>query len=687
MENWLKRLKRPWARIVIRLTFLFSIFACTSFALLIFYAKMAGAPPLNVPVNNIYYDNNESIIAKSGQDGINREWVSLEDISEHLIEATIAIEDKRFYSHHGFDFRRIAAAALADIKARSKVQGASTITMQYAKNMFLGHEKTWERKLKEVLYTLRLELNYSKDEILEGYLNTIYYGHGAYGIEEAANYYFQKSANELTLAESSMLAGIPKGPSYYSPKIAFENAKSRQEIVLEAMSQNGFISDREVAVANTDELEFKHDSENGKAIAPYFLDAVQEALITEVGLHPQTVIAGGLHIYTTLDTDMQKKAEKWVEDTIDEDSDIQAALVSIEPTTGAVKALIGGRDYEESPFNRAINAKRAPGSTFKPFLYYAALENGFTPSTPLLSKETTFHYNDGQDTYTPQNYGRQYADDFITLAQALAVSDNVYAVKTHMLIGEDKLIKAAQQMGITSPLTEIPSLALGTENVGVLEMTNAYATLANNGKRAPAYFIEKVTDADGNVIYEKENETKQVIDEHLSFVTTALMTGIFDETLNSYAQVTGASINHILTRPMAGKSGTTATDSWMIGYSPELVTAVWTGYDKEKKLHPINDTRYAKRIWAQYMEDALRDKPAHSFKPTDGVAGVRIDPHTGKLATDSCPVTRYVYYKKGTEPNEWCADHKAKQEQKQESQTQQKEEKERWWNKLFKWFN
>jgi len=653
-------------------------------ASLFVYAKVSGPPPLHVPVSSTFYAKDGTIIGKSGHNGIKREWVPLENISPELIEATIAIEDKRFYHHHGFDFKRIIAAIIKDMKAMEKKEGASTITQQYARNLFLSHEKTWMRKLKEALYTIRLEFNYSKDDILEGYLNTIYYGHGAYGIEAAANYYFQKSADALTLSEASMLAGIPKGPSYYSPEIAFSHAKKRQETVLDAMADNGFISETEQKNAQSKPIELTDKKNADEPLAPYFLDAVKRSLIEEVGLDPQTVEAGGLSVYTTLDPQMQKKAKKWVEQTIDPKSDIQAALVAIDPKTGGVKAMIGGRNYKESRFNRATQARRAPGSTFKPFLYYAALENGFNPSTPLLSEKTTFRYQDGRETYSPKNYGDRYANDFITLAQALAISDNIYAVKTHMLLGPDKLVETAKRFGITSPLAEIPSLALGTKPVGVLEMAHAYATLANNGKRMPAYLIEKVIDSQGNVLYEHQEEGKQTLDEDIAFVTTALMTGIFDESLNDYAQVTGASINHLLTRPMAGKSGTTATDSWMIGFTPQLVTAVWTGYDVDKTLHPINDSSYAKKIWANFMEDALENKPNVEFRPTKGVVGVRIDPDSGKRAAKGCPKTRYVYYVKGTEPTETCDVHNRQNEKRDTEQERSFGNEKKWWQK---WFN
>lgn len=663
----------------------YAVFIVSMAGLVIFgVAKLLGPPPLHVPINSTYYDDNEVVIAKTNQSGIKREWVPLEDISDELIKATIAIEDKRFYHHHGFDIKRIIASALKNMKAGAKVEGASTITMQYARNVFLSHEKTWTRKLKETFYAIRLELHYSKDEILEGYLNTIYYGHGAYGVEEAANYYFQKSAKHLSLSEASMLAGIPKGPTYYSPENSFEKAKQRQELVLEAMANTGYITKSEQAKAKSENLTLTRKENRKQEEAPYFLDVVEEALIEEVGLSKETIEAGGLNVYTTLNTSMQKKAEAWIEKTMKNNDELQAALISLDPKTGAIKALVGGRDYKKSSFNRATKAKRAPGSTIKPLLYYAALENGFTPSTPLLSEKTTFTFNDGKETYSPSNYGNRYANDFITLAQALAVSDNTYAVKTHILIGFDKLIDVAKKVGISTKLPKYPSLALGTEPVSMLELTRAYATFANYGKEVKPYVIEKVTDANGKIFYERKQEqkAKQVLDEDLAFIMTHLMKGMFDRNLNGYTTVTGSSIQSVLTRPMAGKSGTTETDSWMIGFTPQLVTAVWTGYDQGKTLHPVNDTGYAKRIWAHYMEDALQSMPVVDFKPTRKTVGVKIDPLTGQKATKKCKQTFYAYYVKGTEPTNFCPLHS---EHKNEQPPQENKEK-KWWEILLKPF-
>ncbi|WP_035351534.1 transglycosylase domain-containing protein [Fictibacillus gelatini] len=656
-------------------------FMFASFLGLLLAARMMGPPPILVPQTTIIHANDGSVIGEVKPSGQNRYWVPLNKISPALVNATVAIEDKNFYSHHGFDFKRIAGAILADIKAGGKVQGASTITQQYARNLFLTHDKTWTRKLMEAFYTLRLEMNYSKKEILEGYLNTIYYGHGAYGIQSAAEYYFGKEAKDLTLPEAAMIAGIPKGPEYYSPFSHLERAQQRQATILKAMQKRGIISKLDAVSARHAKLHFHEQQAIAPPkIAPYFQDEVMRILKSKLNLDPKLIDFGGLHIYTTLDVNMQEKAEQEVDEELRKNADIQAALVAMDPRNGQVKALVGGKDYEESPFNRATQATRAPGSTFKPFLYYSALENGYTPSTSIRSEPTTFAMGTGSQEYEPHNFNNRYAYDFITLAQALALSDNIYAVKTNLFLGPKKLVKTAHKFGIKSPLAPIPSLALGSKGTSVLEMTNAYNLFANGGKRFDPVFITKITDHSGKVIYENEKKGKQVLDRRKAFVMTGLLTGTFDERLNDYTKVTGASISKYLTRPAAGKSGSTPNDSWMIGFTPQLTTGVWVGYDQGRILDPVRDSSYSKKIWVKFMEHALEDQPVLSFKKPKGVVAVKVDPANGKRATKNCPVKRLTYYVKGTEPKDYCNEHGGHKKSKH-----QKKKEKSWFRKLFSW--
>ena len=579
---------------------------CSTIAVLILFlfifilytgSKLAGPPPIEVPQTTVYFAADGTVIGESSTTG-NRYWVDLDEISPYVIDATIAIEDRRFYDHHGFDWIRIAGAVLANLKAFGKVQGASTITQQYARNLFLSHEKTWLRKLKEAYYTIRLETNLRKEEILEGYLNTIYYGHGAYGIEAASRLYFQKSAKELSLEEAALLAGIPKGPRYFSPFFDYANAKKRQELILTVMTQEGFISETDAEEAKNAPLEFVGGMTSEKTFAPYFLDAVRKEL-QKIGLDERLISLGGLYVYTTLDVEMQRIAEETVEEIMDPHSTIQTALIAMEPETGYVRAMIGGRDYDASYFNRATQAIRQPGSTVKPLLYYAALEKGFTPATTFRSEETTFLYDDGRGEYTPRNFNNKYANDDITLLQALALSDNVFAVKTHLLLGMDTFVKYLQKFGIESDMLAVPSLALGTSGLRPIELARAYSILANGGKSVEPVFIEKIVDRHGNVVFEHETKRKKILDPDLAFVTVHMMTGIFDERLNGYATVTGASISEQLTREYAGKSGSTNTDYWMAGFTPELLAVVW---DRSSPGSPRSNMRRrsGRNLWKRH---------------------------------------------------------------------------------------
>ena len=647
------------------------------------YAKVQGPPPLAVPQSTLIYGDDGSVIGETNT-GEKRYWVGLKEISPALIEATISIEDKSFYQHYGFDLKRMAGAALADVKAMSKVQGASTISQQYARNLFLSHDKTWKRKISEALYTIRIEMNYSKKDILEGYLNTIYYGHGAYGVQAASQYYFGKDANQLTVAEAAMLAGIPKAPSYYSPVTHLENSKKRQELILQSMTEDGFITKEQEAVSKAAPIRITGEHAHQKAkTAPYFQDVVKSILSSDLGIEERTIEMGGLKVYTTLNPDHQKVAEKVVKEEIPDKSDIQLGFVSMNPKNGYVTALVGGRDYEESPFNRAVQAIRQPGSTIKPLLYYSALKQGFTPATTMKSEMTSFTFDDGKK-YTPHNYNNKYADGDITLAQAIALSDNVYAVKTHLFIGQDTLTKTAKEkFGLTTKVKKYPSSALGTSGARVIDMVNAYSIFANGGYKVKPVFITKVEDWSGKVIYERESKKEQVLDPDLTYVMTHMLTGIFDPKLNDYSTVTGIQIRKDATRPYAGKSGTTNTDNWMIGYSPQLTAGVWTGYDKGKEVSLVDDKYYAKKIWVHFMEEALKDEPVKNFKPTKGVVGVAVNPHNGLLATKDCPVQRFTYFVKGTEPTEYCHEHLGDKEAPKEKAPEK--EKKPWYEKVRDW--
>lgn len=647
---------------------------------ILLYAKVQGAPPLAVPQSSLFYSNDGTVIGETNS-GQKRYWIPLEEISPHMVDAVLAVEDRDFYEHGGFDYKRIAGAALADIKAMAKVQGASTITQQYARNLFLNHEKSWFRKAKEALYTIRIEMNYTKDEILEGYLNTIYFGHGTYGIQAASHYYFEKDALQLTLDEAAMLAGIPKGPSYYSPFLSPEKAKDRQDIVLSTMHQSGYITKQQWQQAKLQPIHLNGQHEQQKKIAPYFFQAVQQVLKNDLQLDETLIALGGLKIYTTLDLTTQEASEAAFHKYLSLDNELQGALVAMNPHSGEVKALIGGKNFEQSPFNRATQAVRQPGSTIKPLLYYSALENGFTPATMLKSEATIFTFDDGKAEYKPRNFNSQYANKEITLAQAIALSDNIYAVKTHLFLGEKLLKKTANHFGIKSEIEAVPSAALGTSGVKVIEMVNAYSRIASGGKAVEPIFIKKIENHKGEIIYEASPVQDTVLDVNQTFVLTSMLTGIFNKDLNGYATVTGSSLIPKLSRQYAGKSGTTETDSWMIGYSPELVTGVWTGYDQGKKLTHTAERMYAKNIWADTMESSLQPSAVNVFESTsDEIIAIKINPESGKIATKDCPKAVVTHFIKGTEPTEYCTLH-LDNHNEQPKETPEKKEKLPWYKR------
>lgn len=673
----------------LRLSFLALLIILTIFAIfiigLLIYAKILGPPPLSVSQSSLYYSSDGAVIGESNN-GEKRYWVELEDVSEDLINATISIEDQSFYDHHGFDYKRIAGAVLADIKAMEKVQGASTISQQYARNLFLTLDKTWKRKMSEAFYTIRLEMNYDKKQILEGYLNTINYGQKAYGIEAASQFYFGKSAKDLSLAEASMLAGIPKGPSIYSPLGHLDKAKARQKIILQSMVRNRYITQTEAEQAEREKLKIVGEHSYHQAqIAPYFQDTVKHLLKSKLGLDDRTIELGGLHVYTTLNTDQQEIAETVIAETISENSTIQVGLAAMDPNTGFVSALVGGRSYQDSQYNRAVQASRQPGSTIKPILYYAALEKGFTPATMMKSEPTTFRFDDGRAKYTPHNFNSKYANGDITMAQALALSDNIFAVKTHLFLGQDELIEKAKQFGIQSKMAKVPSLALGTSGVRVIDMVNAYSLLANGGKEVEPVFITKVEDYQGNVLYQYEPPRGQILDPKLTFVMNQMMTGMFDKKLNGYSSVTGSTIAGQMTRQYAGKSGSTNSDSWMIGYTPQLTAGIWTGYDGGNAITLNADKLYAKNIWIRFMERALQNEPIKTFKQPKGVIAVPIDPESGKIATDDCPVSRLTYFVEGTEPTDYCDQHLNEDGLPHRHNKSEKEHR-NWLKRFFRWF-
>lgn len=636
MKKWKKILK--WL-------FLFVIVILILHAGMYLYAYIT--PKLQIKSANSFtmFDKDNNVFFQGSG---NQEWIELDRISPYLIEATINTEDKNFYKHKGFDYLRILKALYVNIISGSTQQGASTITQQYAKNLFLDFDKTWARKWDEMWYTIEIETHYSKDEILEGYLNTINYGHGMYGIENASQFYFNKSASDLTLAEAAMLTGIPKSPSNYSPLVDEAKAKERQELILKNMKEDKVITEEEYQEAINEPLTYVGEKmDNDITTVMYYQDAVLKEL-QEIKEIPSTFLeTGGLRIYTNLDRAMQEELEENIKKTMPE-SELEVASIMMDPETGKIFALAGGKNYTTSEFNRAISARRQVGSTMKPILYYAALENGFTASTTFTSQETTFTFAN-QQTYSPQNYNQKYGNKPISMATAIAYSENIYAVKTHMFLGEETLINMAKRLGITSKLDKVPSLALGTSEISMSEMVGAYAAFANEGYKVKPHLIEKVLDKEGNVLYEAEEEKDAILNPNLTFILSNLLTGTYDATFIDYNYPTAVNLASRMTHTYALKSGTTNTDNWYIGYNKDVVTAVWCGYDDNRDLNS-SEYKYAQNIWLANMEDYMEGKEDAWYTQPDNVVGVLVNPISGKPATDQDEKKKLMYYIKGTEP-------------------------------------
>ena len=597
--------------------------------------------------NNIsLYDNNNNLYFQGNGTG---KWVSLNDISKNVINATISTEDKKFYKHFGFDFLRIGKAFYTNIKSGKTKEGASTISQQYIKNLFLDFDKTWERKWNEMWLTINLELNYSKEEILEGYLNTINYGHGMYGIEKAANYYFNKSASELSLAEASILVGIPKSPSNFSPLVNLELAKQRQAIVLKGMLKNKLITEKEMTEALNSELVlYGKEPENELNTTLYFKDAVIDELETISSIPKSFLDTGGLKVYTTFDQNAQKSIEKSALKNI-KDSELQISGITMNPNTGEILALVGGKNYSLSQFNRATNSIRQVGSTMKPLLYYAALENGFTSSTSFTSERTTFTFSNNS-TYSPKNANEIYGNIPISLAAAISYSENIYAVKTHMFLGENTLVNMSKRLGISSNISANPSLPLGTDEINIIEMTAAYASFANMGYKITPHLVKKVEDSNGNILYEYKEEKELILNQSLTYILNELLTTTYDSSYIDYNYPTLINLQAKMSRKYSVKSGTTATDLWTIGYTPEIITSIWVGYDNNDIILSKNYS-IAKNIWIDSIENYLKEKKVTWYEKPNNVVGCLVDPITGKPATENTKQKKILYYLKGTEPN------------------------------------
>ena len=603
------------------------------------YAFITPKFNINSSKDIIYYDNNNKDIFEENN---NNNYVKLDDISDNVKNAIISIEDKNFYSHNGFDFLRIIKAVIINVTSGKIKQGASTISQQYVKNLYLSFDKTWKRKMEEAYLTIELETHYSKDEILEGYLNTIDFGAGNYGIKKASKYYFNKNPNELSLEEATILVGIPKSPTYYNPIINYKNAKNRQLDVLNSMYKNGYLSKKDVNIIYNRKLNFygKYDK-NELSNIYYYRDAIINEMSNIKQIPKSLLDTNGLKIYTNLDIEVQKKLEKNINNETKSTS-MQIASIVIEPATGKLIALSGGKDYSKSEFNRATSSKRQVGSTIKPFLYYSALENGFSPSSTFLSERTTF--NLGDSTYSPKNANNIYANKNISMLAAISYSDNIYAMKTHLFLGTDTLSNLMKKLNVKEEIKSVASSALGTSEINMIDYSNAFITLANEGKHETPHIIEKITDYEGNIIYEYKYINEYILNKKYVFILNNLLTSTYDYRLVNYSSPTLLSISNDLDRKYAVKSGSTEYDYWTIGYNKDYLMLVWAGNDNNEKVKK-SDSLITKKIWAKTINSLGKNNNWYSIP--SGITIDTIDPITGKYKENG-----YIcYYEKGSEPS------------------------------------
>ena len=558
----------------------------------------------------IYDIKGKSLATIHGEE--HREVIDLNQVSPHLKRAVLAIEDSHFYQHNGINLYSIGRAMVANYQQGEVVEGASTLSMQLAKNLFLTRARTVQRKLAEAVLAIRLEQVFTKEEILELYFNTIYWGHNNYGAQTAAESYFNKDAADLTLSEAAMMAGLIQAPEGYSPFNDYKATKKRQKQVLDRMSDIGWITAEEAKAAYDEPLLIGQKTSWQSSKLPYITDAVIAELKERFG--PESVSKGGMRIQTTVDYDFQKWAEKNVQESyryyLNRGSlrTAQIALAAVDPRTHFVKALVGGVDYEKSQFNRATQSRRQPGSTFKPFVYYTAFATGkYTPYSVI--NDSPVRFRDGDIYYRPQNYGGGYSGP-MSIRSALIQSSNVPAVKIGVKVGLDKVIDTVRSLGIKNPMQPVLSLPLGSVGLSPLEMAGAYATFANNGWHSDATTMVRVTDSRGNILLDNTKPPKLVLDQW----SVASLTGIMQGVING-----GTGKRAYIGRPAAGKTGTTDNekDVWFVGYTPQLATAVWVGKDNYQSLgRGVTGGGLAAPIWRRFMRGALKNEKVRYFPGT-----------------------------------------------------------------------
>lgn len=595
------------------------------------YSYFMPAMSLNSANSYYLYDNKDNVVYQGSNKSA---WVSLKEIDPKFLNYIISIEDQHFYHHLGFDIPRILKTLFTNIKSGKILAGASSISQQYVKNLYLTFDQTWERKIEEAFLTIKLETHYSKDEILEGYLNTIYFGEGVYGIKNAANYYFNKEPNDLTDEEAIILAGIPKSPNNYNPISNMEACMKRVNVVKSLLKENGTITDDAYNNLNFDNLNlYGKKSTNNLNTLMYYQDAVMDELSKINSIPEKLINSGGIRIYTNLDLDTQKAMDEEIEaKTLDDDN--QVAGIVVNPRNGKVVALAGGKNYSKSQYNRVLKSKRQVGSTIKPFLYYAALNSGMTEASTFKSEKTSFVFQENK-VYNPTNYGNKYANKDISMALALAYSDNIYAVKTHLFLGENTLVDTLKTCGLKENLAPNPSLALGASEINMLDYATAYTTLASNGYKRELYFINKIEDVDGNVLYIHKNKEEKVLNDDALYILNEMMRNTYNYNYVDYNSPTVIYLNGKLNQKYALKSGTTDNDYWISGYNNNVLSIFWAGNDQNEDT-PKAYSKIIKDIWLRsvnaFTEDIIDDE---WYSLPKNVIAIPVNPKTGKYAAKS----------------------------------------------------
>ncbi|MBI5419534.1 MAG: PBP1A family penicillin-binding protein [Deltaproteobacteria bacterium] len=608
------------------------------------FPSIESAEAYRPSVSSKIYDRNNHVVSEIYIE--KRTLVPYQAIPRHVVNAFVAAEDANFFRHKGVDYTAIARAVMKDILSRGFAQGASTITQQTVKSLFLTPEKSIRRKLKEIILAYRIEKKMTKEEILYLYLNQIYLGDGAYGVEAASRAYFGKGVGSLSVAEGAMLAGLTQAPSRYSPRSHLDQAKARQRYVLRRMAEVGFLTQPEAERAYQSRIVLAPPS-NFRSKAAYFLEYVRAYIQEKYGM--DALYKTEMQIYTTIDGRLQEAAHDALAEGVRRTEDrnrykgLQGAIIAIEPHTGGVLAMVGGVDFAESQFNRAIQARRQPGSAFKPIIYSAALDKGKTIVSTLDDSPIEFERNENE-MWKPRNYDGTFLGP-IPMLEALAKSRNLATVRLLNEVGVDSAIQMARALGIESPIERNLSIALGSSGVTPLEMCTAYATFANGGERPAPYFIREVRDGSGKVLETMEPQVKRVVPPETAYLTVRLMQEVIRSGTGMAAKGLGANL--------AGKTGTTNenTDAWFIGFSPDLVAGVWVGFDTPRPLGGRESAAaVALPIWSQFMGRALPLFPEHEFTVPPGITFARVDPALGKALPPGSSEGIVLPFKLGSVP-------------------------------------